>query len=218
MLTQYHIEIMLNALGDRFSARAISEIIYANAGQDRFSGQVGHDEYHFDNNAFEKSYVYIEEQRALTVSALQKNDALSAWSAFGRMTHTLQDFYAHSNYITLWLNRFDYSPRSKAEWGGQALPASSEVDPVDLTLIHSRDLHSGKVYYPFELLYFIQRTRKFSLSILPKDSHAWMNLDSPEQGFKFEYAMQAAIKRTVIEYEKTMLGFSEEMCRLFLDK
>lgn len=208
MLTQYHIEIMLNALGEWFSPRAMSAIIHANVNQDRLSGQVGHDEFHFDNNAFEKSYAYIEEQRALTVSALQKNDALSAWSAFGRMTHTLQDFYAHSNYITLWVARFE----------GQALPPSSEVDPVDLSLIQHPDLHSGKVYLPFEILYFIRSTREFSLRILPKDSHAWMNLDTPEQGFKFDYAMQAAIKRTVIEYEKTTLRFSDEMCRLFLDR
>ena len=208
MLTQYHIEIMLNALGERFSPRAMSAIIHANVNQDRLSGQVGHDEFHFDNNAFEKSYAYIEEQRALTVSAWQKNDALSAWSAFGRMTHTLQDFYAHSNYITLWVARFE----------GQALPPSSEVDPVDLSLIQHPDLHSGKVYLPFEILYFIRSTREFSLRILPKDSHAWMNLDTPEQGFKFDYAMQAAIKRTVIEFEKTTSGFSQEMCKLFLDK
>jgi len=208
MLTQYHIEIMLNALGERFSPRAMSAITYANVNQDRLSGQFGHNEFHFDNNAFEKTYAYIEEQRALTVSALQKTDVLSAWSAFGRMTHTLQDFYAHSNYITLWLARFD----------GQALPPSSKVDPVDLSLIQSPDLRSGKVYYPFELLYFIRKTRAFSLRWLPKDSHAWMNLDSPEQGFKFDYAMQAAIQRTVIEYEKTTQGFSDEMCKLFLDK
>jgi len=207
MLTQYHIEIMLNALGDRFGARAISQIIYANARQDSLSGQIGHDEYHCDNNAFAKSYAYIEEQRALTAASLQKNDALSAWCAFGRMTHTLQDFYAHSNYITLWLARFD----------GQTPPASSEIDPVDLALLNSPDLRSGKVYYPFELLYFIRKTRAFSLRYLPHDSHAWMNLDSPEQGFKFEYAMQAAIKRTVIEFEKTTLSFSDEMCNLFLD-
>jgi len=207
MLTQYHIEIMLNALGERFSPRAMSAIIHANVNQDRLSGQVGHDEFHFDNNAFEKSYAYIEEQRAFTVSALQKKDALSAWSAFGRMTHTLQDFYAHSNYITLWLNRFE----------GQTPPTSSEVDPVDLSLIQHPDLHSGKVYLPFEILYFIRSTREFSLRILPKDSHAWMNLDTPEQGFKFDYAMQAAIKRTVIEYEKTTSGCSDEMCKLFLD-
>ena len=208
MLTQYHIEIMLNSLGERFSPRAMSAIIYANVHQDRFNTQIGRDEYHFDNNAFVKSYAYIEEQRALTVTALQKNDALSAWAAFGRMTHTLQDFYAHSNYITLWLNRFDR----------QALPPASKVDPVDLTLIQSPDLRSGKVYLPFEILYFIRSTREFSLRFLPKDSHAWMNLDSPEQGFKFDYAMQAAIKRTVIEFDKTTLEFSDELCRLFLDK
>jgi len=208
MLTQYHIEIMLNSLGDRFSARAISAIIYANARQDRLRGQFGHDEYHFDNNAFEKTYAYIEEQRALTASSLKKNNLPSAWSAFGRLTHTIQDFYAHSNYITLWLARFD----------GRTPLSPPEIDPVDLTLLNNPDLRSGKVYYPFELLYYVRSTRAFALRWLPHDSHAWMNLDSPEQGFKFDYAMQAATKRTVIEYEKTTLGFSDEMCKLFLDR
>jgi hypothetical protein len=208
MLTQYHIEIMLSSLGERFSARAISEIIYANARQDRLSGQIGHDEFHCDNNQFEKTYAYIEAQRALTISALQKNDALSAWAAFGRFLHSVQDFYAHSNYVTLWVSCFD----------GKALPAPAEIVPMDPSLLNSPDLCSGKVYYPFELLYFIRKTRNFSLRYLPHDSHAWMNLDSPEQGFKFDYAMQAAIKRTVIEYDKTTAGFSEEMCHLFLDR
>ncbi len=218
MLTQYHIEIMFNALGDRFSPRALSAITYANIHQDRLQGQFGHDEFHFDNNAFEKTYAYIEEQRALAVLALQNNDALSTWKAFGRFLHTVQDFYAHSNYITLWLARFDNSPQSGAERDGQMLPAPSEIDPVDLTLLNSPDLRSGKTYYPFELLYYIRSTRAFSLRYLPHDSHAWMNLDSPEQGFKFHYAMQAAIKRTVIEYEKTTTGVSEELCQLFLDQ
>jgi len=207
MLTQYHIEIMHISLGNRFSPRALSAITYANINQDRIEGQFGHDEFHFDNNAFEKTYAYIEEQRGIAVSSMQRNDAPSAWSAFGRFLHTVQDFYAHSNYITLWVSRFD----------GQPLPPTPEVDPVDMSLIQSPDLRSGKVYYPFELLYFIRKTRAFSLRYLPHDSHAWMNFDSPEQGFKFDYAMQAAIKRTVIEFEKTTEGFSEEMCRLFLD-
>ncbi|MCK7481640.1 MAG: hypothetical protein M0C28_34060 [Candidatus Moduliflexus flocculans] len=66
-------------------------------------------------------------------------------------------------------------------------------------------------------MYFIKRLRPLILRLIPRDSHAWMNLDTPEQGFKFDYAMQAAIKRTVIEFDKTTTGFSEEMCRLFLD-
>ena len=198
---------VLSCLRSFFSSRAISEVIYANIYQDYLSGQFGHDEYHFDNNAFEKSYTYMEEQRALTMTSLQKNDALSAWSAFGKMTHTLQDFYAHSNYIPLWVSRFD----------GQTLPPPPEVDPLDPSLIHNPDLRSGKTYYPLELFYFVRKVRPYVLPLLPRDSHAWMNLDSPEQGWKFDYAMQAATKRTVIEYEKTTLNFSGEMCRLFLD-
>jgi hypothetical protein len=208
MLTQYHIEIMVAALGEQFSPQALSTITYANIHQDRLQGQVGHDEFHFDNNAFEKTYAYIEEQRGMVVAALQAKVAKPAWAAFGRFLHTVQDFYAHSNYITLWVNRFD----------GKPLPPPAEIDAMDPSLIQGPDLRSGKVYYPFELLYFIRKTRAFSLRYLPKDSHAWMNLDSPEQGFKFDYAMQAAIKRTVIEYDKTTTGFSEEMCQLFLDK
>lgn len=208
MLTQYHVEILLTSLGSRFSPRALSTIIQANISQDRLAGQFGHDEFHFDNNAFDKSYAYMEEQRALTVSSLQGSDANAAWSAFGRMLHTAQDFYAHSNYVTLWVSRFD----------GQALPPPPEIDPVDPGLLHSPDLHSGRVYYPFELLYFVRATRAFSLRWLPRDSHAWMNLDSPEQGFKFDYAMQAAVKKTAIEYEKTVTGLSQESVQLFLDK
>ena len=208
MLTKYHIEILSDALADCFSSRALAAISKANVNQDRLSGLFGHDEFHFDNNAFEKSYAYIEEQRALIVLSLKTNQAAAAWAAFGRLTHTAHDFYAHSNYITLWLSRLN----------GKAPLAPLEVDPDDLTLLNSPDLRSGKVYYPFEILYFIKPLRQFALSHIPRDSHAWMNLDSPEQGFKFDYAMQAALKRTKIEFDKTSLGFSEEMCRLFLDK
>lgn len=207
MLTQYHTEIMLASLGGRFSARAMSVITQANLDQDRLAGQFGHDEFHFDNNAFEKTYAYIEEQRALVVASLTSGDASPAWKAFGRFLHSAQDFYAHSNYITLWVSLF----------AGQMLPPPPEVDPMDPSLLNSPDLCSGKVYLPLDALYFIKRLRPTILRLIPRDSHAWMNLDSPEQGFKFDYAMQAAIKRTVIEFEKTTEGFSEEMCRLFLD-
>jgi len=208
MLSQYHIEIMFAALGDRFSARAMSVITFANLNQDRLSGQFGHDEFHFDNNAFKKTYAYVEEQRALVASSLKSGDANSAWEAFGRLLHTVQDFYAHSNYITLWVSRFH---------GGTLLPPP-KIDPMDPNLLQSPDLRSGKVYYPFELLYFVKRLRPYVLPLLPRDSHAWMNLDSPGQGYKFDYALQAAIKRTVIEFEETITGFSEEMYQLFLDK
>ena len=208
MLTQYHIEIMMSALGGRFSPRALAEVINANIYQDRIAGQLGHDEFHFDNNAFAKSYAYMDEQNRLMHTALERSEAHAARAAFGRMTHTLQDFYAHSNYITLWLDRF----------AGQTPPPPAEVDPLDLDLIASPNLRSGRTYYPFEFLYFMRGTRRFSLRILPRDSHAWMNLDSPEQGFKFEYAMQAAIQRTTIEFDKLTADYTPAMCQLLTDR
>jgi len=209
MLSQYHIEIMLASLGGRFSARAMSVITYANLYQDRMGGMIGHDEFHCDNNAFEKTYAYIEAQRGMVAGFLEKGNADSAWQAFGRFLHAAQDFYAHSNYVTLWLDRFDK----------QALPPPPEIEAMHPDIINSPNLRSGKIYLPVEALYIFNSLRTFVKSVLPYDSHAWMNLDSPEQGgFKFDYAMHAAIKRTVIEYDKTTEGFSDEMCHLFLDR
>ncbi len=206
MLTEYHIEIMFESLGDHLGTRALGVMTNANVNQDRLAGQFWHDEYHFDNNAFEKTYNYIEEQRALTVDSLKKKDAMSAWAAFGRMTHTVQDFYAHSNYVTLWLDRFE----------GNTPPPPGDIDPLHPDLIHSPDLRSGKTYPPLEWLYYVKRLRRYVLPLIPRDSHAWMNLDSPAQGFKFDYAMHAAIKRTRIEYEKTLSGLSRDLIGLFV--
>jgi hypothetical protein len=207
MLPKIHIEMLHLALRDRFSVRALERITAANLYQDRPRGQIGHDEYHFDNNAFEKAYAYIEEQRTLTISSLMANDAPSAWAAFGRLTHSAQDFYAHSNYVDLWLARQPEGAR----------PTPPEIDPVDPNVIQSDALHSGRIYL-FELLSFIPGLKSFVLSRLPRDAHGWMNLDSPESGPNFEYAFQAGVKRTRIEFEQTMQGLPDELCQLFLDK
>ena len=207
MLQRYHIEIMHLALDNKFSSRALESIIKANLNQDRLRGQIGHDEYHFDNNAFEKSYAYIEEQRALTISALRSDDAPSAWSAFGRLTHTVQDFYAHSNYIDLWLSR---QPDDKP-------PTPSQVDPLDLNLINTPALCSGTIYF-LEVLTLIIPLKRLIMPLLPRDAHAWINIDSPKQGPNFDYAFQAAVKRTRFEYEKTTRDLPSKLVVLFVDK
>ena len=207
MLKPVHAEITSSALAAAFSDRALESIIAANLKQDRLLSLIGHDEYHFDSNAFAESYAYLEEQRSLTGSSLEANDVRSAWSAFGRLLHTAQDFYAHSNYIDLWLS---------CQPDG-ALPTPIEVDPVDEDLIHTRALRSGKIYLPLEALYFIHAFRSTALRLLPRDSHAWMNLDSPEQGPNFKYAFQAAIKRTKIELNKTVAHLQQDLLKLFFD-
>ena len=208
MLPRIHEEITSQALQKDFSTAALGKIIKANIHQDRLAGQIGHDEFHFDNNAFEKSYAYIEEQRALVISALVSKDTSSACSAFGRLTHTAQDFYAHSNYIDLWISQHQNG----------ALPSAIEVDPVDENLIYSHALCSAKLYYPLEFFAFIKVLQPLVKPLLPCDSHAWMNLDSPAQGVNFTFAFHAALKRTRIEFEKTVAGLSQELLSAFVDK
>jgi hypothetical protein len=205
MLTHYHASLTRKALSAYFSRHALETIVAANLGQDNLRGQIGHDEYHFDNNAFEKSYAFIEAQRALTVSSLQDEDLLAAWSAFGRLTHTAQDFYAHTNYVDLWLARYrDATP-----------PAPPEIAPLVEELVDSPKLHSGKLYYPFEALSFVPLLKRFVIPLLPRDSHAWMNIDSPERGIRFEYALEASIKRTRYEFDRTVAGLSSVQVALF---
>lgn len=195
------------ALDDIFSRRALEAMIKANLKQDGLRGQIGHDEYHFDNNAFDKSYAYIEAQRALTISSLLANNVSSAWTAFGRLTHAAQDFYAHSTYIKLWL----------ACQPERNFPTPLDVDPYDSDLISSPTLRSGKVYV-LEALTLISVLKPLVMPLLPRDSHAWMNIDSPERGTKFGYAFHAALKRTKIEFQWTVEKLPAALIEMFVDR
>ena len=190
MLIPIHEEMTREALGAHFSAGALEIIIAANRKQDAIRGQIGHDEFHFDNNAIEKGLRYINEQRGFVLASLLSPGVLSAWIAFGRLTHTAQDFYSHTNYISLWLDQHPGTP-----------PTPPEIDPVQKSLLRSPSLHSGKIYLPMDALYFVPFLRKFALKLLPEDSHGKMNLDSPAQGPRFEYARAAAVKRTQHEFD-----------------
>lgn len=206
MLIPIHEEMTREALSAHFSPRALEVIIAANRKQDALRNQIGHDEIHFDNNAIDEGRRYINEQRGFVLAALLSAGVLSAWIAFGRLTHTAQDFYAHTNYIPMWLDQYDGTP-----------PAPPEVDPVQTDLVQSPSLHSGKIYFPLDVLYFIPFLRKFSLALLPPDSHGKMNLDSPKQGARFEYARAAAIKRTRYEFELLEKILTPEMFAKFTD-
>jgi hypothetical protein len=206
MLVPIHEEMTRQALDACFSPRALEIIIAANRKQDALLGQIGHNEYHFDNNAIDEGRHYIIEQRGFVIASLLSPGVLSAWIAFGRLIHTAQDFYAHTNYITMWLDQFEGTP-----------PAPPEIDPVQKNLIKSPQLHSGKIYFPMDVLYFVPFLRKFSLALLAHDSHGKMNLDSPKQGTRFEYARIAAVKRTVYEFELLKNILTPEMFAKFTD-
>jgi hypothetical protein len=191
MDTQYHIEICRRALQDLFSTRALKSIITANLGQDKLRGQFGHPEFHFDHNAFNASYAYMEEQRCIILNTLSKDDEPApSWYAFGRLVHTWQDFYAHSNYLSLWADSF---PEGR-------IPDPFEVDALNPNILNHPQLKSGKIYL-WDYLAYVPGLHKLAMWILPKDSHGHMNLDHPERGQLFPYAVEAAIQRTIHEFE-----------------
>lgn len=207
MISQYHIEMTRTILEPHVSERALEIIIAANVKQDAIRNQFGHDEIHYDNNAIDKGNRYINEQRGYILATLLSPGILGAWVAFGRMLHTAQDFYAHTNYITLWLDQFDGTP-----------PPPSEIEPLKKELVQSPKLHSGKIYFPMDMVYIIKPLRPLALMLLPKDSHGWMNLDEPSKGPKFDYAIAAATKRTAHEFELLRKLLPPEMFSKFVDR
>jgi len=198
---RFHREITLEALGDRFSPAALREVIQANLRLDGLFGQIGHDEYHFDQNAFSQSREFVERNRARVGPALEAGDAHTARRCLGRLTHTVQDFYAHSNYVSLWLRQFE----------GHELPGPEAIDALDATLLDSPELRSGRLYLPLEVLSFIPGIRNWVLPHLPPDSHAWMNLDGPEREPLFSYARTAAKQRTRFEFDHTIQDLPAEL-------
>jgi hypothetical protein len=201
--TQVHRSITTQALSPHFSQNALETVIGANLGQDVWQYQFGHDHFHYDNNSFAAGDAYIDELRRSIMDALQRGEDVPARQSFGRLTHAVQDFYAHSNYIALW-----------RESHPEAAP--NETDPLVAVLLSDSRLRSGRIYYPFEALTFIKVLKPCIVPLLPRDSHAWMNIDDPSRP-NFEYAYAAAVKRTELEFERLRKVLSQGQIQLFTE-
>ncbi len=190
MQQKYHRQISITALEGYFSPPALETILQGNLRQDRVSGQIGHPEFHFDDSAFAQGTAYIEQQRQIIRDALNAPaQPREAWLAFGRLTHAAQDFYAHSNYVALWLERY---PEGHT-------PPPKSIEPLVTALLEDRRLRSGRVY-SVELLSYIPFLAPLVRRYIPPDAHYYLNLDHPGRGPRFPYAYAAAQKRTVVEY------------------
>jgi hypothetical protein len=209
MLKMYHRIATNRALKEFFEPEALETVISSNLAQDHLlTGQIGHPEFHFDHNSFTESWDYVEHNHQLIISNLNSGDGIAADRALGRLSHAVQDFYAHSNYVSLWLGRF-----GSGNW-----PPPDGIDSVDPEILNGTELRSGKIYMPFELLTWIPGIGGFFTRFLPRDSHAWMNLDSPTCGPAFDYALAAAVKRTRIEYERSIAGLDSYQIHLLSGK
>jgi hypothetical protein len=191
----YHRAVLADALGGQVSARALAAIAAGNLGQDSLSGLL-HYPWHFDNCLFAEGLACMEQWRAEAAAAA---DAATAWRAFGRLTHAAQDFYSHSNYVALW----------RARYPAEAAPPLNAIDGLDPTLLKDPRLVSGRVYLPWEALALAPSLRPLVKRLVPRDAHAWMNLDRPETGPLFPYSLEAARQRTRAEFDRTLAAIGE---------
>ena len=158
---------------------------------------------HFDNCDFASSLRYIEEQHTLIA---ETDDPHAMRRALGRLTHTAQDFYAHSNYVDLWLNQH----------GGLGRTRPGDINGLDPDLHHSPQLRSGWFFWWRDIIYYLPLLRNFAKKYLVfADSHEAMNLDAPRSGPKFWYAIVAAKQRTVAEYHRVVQTLGPERAALF---
>lgn len=202
---KYHIEILERSLGDRVSGDVLEIMIAANLGQDSLIG-LTHLEYHFDANLFDVSQAYVDGQRIL---AQRWWGRPVGWAAFGRLSHTVADFYAHSNYVRLWLAREMGVPHpadveAVLQRDPPGAPPPERIPPLDPDLIGHTALRSGRVYWVRDILSLVPGVGPVLEPWMPRDSHARMNLDHPGRGPLFPYAMSAAVARTVIEYDRVL--------------
>ncbi len=99
-----------------FSEEALAVIVNANIRQDRIKYQFGHDYIHFDGSAFKEGFEYIANLEKNILVNVRSNKIISARISLGRVLHSWQDFYSHSNYIQLWLENNDRKSPENIDW------------------------------------------------------------------------------------------------------
>ncbi len=95
-----HILITQSATTEILTNEEIQLVVSANLAQDirQFESRV-----HFDNCAFKEGSLYIEKQWEMIDSDSNRRSK-SSLNLFGQLLHTVQDFYAHSNWVEIHLN------------------------------------------------------------------------------------------------------------------
>lgn len=191
MQARFHVQITNMAVGHRFDGADFVRIARANLSQDRLQYLVFHPQLHFDGSALRAAQAYISQQRRLAVRLLAYGDRAGALDAFGRLTHTRQDFYAHSNWVELWV----------AQQGGLG-----QVTPDDVEICLNPLAVPGLISGNGSVVHFLAGRvplygRWHVRHLTPPDDHEAMNLDHPGRGPLFPFAVAAATKHTAVELE-----------------
>jgi len=201
MKSRYHTELTRLTLQAHFSRVALEEIIAANLAQDAPQNQLGSKaHFHFDNNKIAGALAYVEDLHTRIVElAVAGGHGSQQRAALSRLCHAVQDFYAHSNYVDLWLANQDHP-----------VPAADAIDALIPELLNHPDLRTGTYVVLRDIVYSVPIVGALWRRIyVPSGSHEAMNLDSPDRGWKFSYAMAAARQRTQHEYQRAVQAVRE---------
>jgi hypothetical protein len=111
----------------------------------------------------------------------------------GRLLHTVQDFYAHSNYIEHWVRHR----------GGNATVTAEVIDALDAASMGHPELYVGDWVLWRDFIYYVPVVGQAMRNVwLAPRSHEAMHLDAPERGPGFALALATARQRTVSEYQR----------------
>lgn len=203
MLSKFHAAMLTEILGHYFSPGALKEVIWANIWQDGPATLLGHEHIHFGSNRFKEALDYINDQHAI-IGSTEEPKRMRA--AFGRLTHGAHDFYAHSNYVDLWLRKH----------GGLANTQPQDIDGLDKELLTSPELRSAFFYWWRDTIYYVPGLGSFARKyLLFEGSHEAMHLDDPSRGPRFYYAIEAAKQRTLVEYQRAARALTSEQLAAF---
>lgn len=184
----YHRSITRTAIGEYFDPAGLETIIRGNISQD-YPWNVIAIHRHVDDSLFAKAESYILHEREQAVRAMNRGYRRQALATFGRLLHTRQDFYAHSNWAALWVAR-------------QGGPESCRPEAIDICAapLDEPELVSGKAAFHWFFACHLPLIGPWFQKFAPADTHEAMNLDHPGRGPLFPFAVAAATKHTRQEF------------------
>jgi outer membrane protein W len=157
-----------------FSINAIDQISDANIYIDR--QEASNTATHADSEAFEAASALMRSRLKIAATAIINGDTKTARANFGYITHTVQDFYAHTNYV-------EYMP-------GKPIDLLHLTNPARDITCSSKNMMNGLTsgYYPD------------STTPARKCSHTTLNKDSGDATLAGAKALRYAEKATAEMY------------------
>ncbi|XP_032401073.1 von Willebrand factor A domain-containing protein 7 [Xiphophorus hellerii] len=81
--------------------RAVRDVVNSNADMDLKSGTAANPVYHFDSERIDDSIAKLREFWTQIILSVRAKEYASARHSLGQLSHALQDFYSHSNWVEM---------------------------------------------------------------------------------------------------------------------